>query len=219
MIQILEEIAREAKKRKTSSILDAYRLLSRNILVVDKDHLGVRFETFVTGKYHDRFYVIFQHDADNGLLSVWKHTLPSFVPLKQLEMVHLNKNLDVSDFPSLFSLFLKFNGACPVLLGLFGCSGGAIANVCYQKGADTGIKADVSNGECSHKCGLHLCADHCALQKQVRTRHLLVHFGGGLNFISFFPAIRIFESFLVYDNLVIQKPTRANVFSKGTLHF
>jgi centromere protein O len=88
-------MVKEAKKRKTTTILDAYRLLSRSIVVVDKDHIGVRFETFFSGKYQDRFYLVCEYDSVSGHLSVWKHTLPPFVPLKQLENDHLNRNFDV----------------------------------------------------------------------------------------------------------------------------
>ena len=89
-------MARDAKKRKSTNILQAYRLLSRNVVVVDSDHVGVRFETFFSAKYQDRFYVICEFDVESGHFSVWKHTLPSFVPVKHLEKDHLNQSFDVS---------------------------------------------------------------------------------------------------------------------------
>ena len=50
-LKILNEIARDAKKRKLTNIRDAYRLLSRNILHVDEKRVGFRFETFYGGGF------------------------------------------------------------------------------------------------------------------------------------------------------------------------
>ena len=102
-------MARDAKKRKSTNILQAYRLLSRNVVVVDSDHVGVRFETFFSAKYQDRFYVICEFDVESGHFSVWKHTLPSFVPLKHLEKDHLNRNFDVRVLPSPLFANMKYS--------------------------------------------------------------------------------------------------------------
>lgn len=136
--QILDDFERDAKKRKNLTVAGAYRLLSRNVLVVDKDHVGVRFETFFQGSYQDRFYVIFQQEPESGLFSVWRHTLPAFVPLKQLEKEHLNRKFDVraKKHKPTESIKKQSPPCSPPPLGFLGHCGGTIASVCGQEGAD-----------------------------------------------------------------------------------
>lgn len=55
--------------------------------------------------YNKRFYVWLESDTVTKQLRVFKHTLPYFVPIKQLEEQHLVKNVRVSLLDSMLFLY------------------------------------------------------------------------------------------------------------------
>ncbi|KAF9433269.1 hypothetical protein BGZ76_009674 [Entomortierella beljakovae] len=65
--------------------------------------IGIRFETFANGKYHEPYYVMIQRSNerqnDNGgsegedQLVISKHTIPHWIPLRDIERRYLNKDM------------------------------------------------------------------------------------------------------------------------------
>jgi len=168
--EILDEITQDAKRRKISNLYNAYRLLSRNITYVDEKHVGFRFETFHSGKYQNRFYIICEYSGDNDMLSIWKHTLPSFVPLNQLAQDHLNRDLD--QFLDIIEEQLQV----------------------YVNRREEIQKIKENYEKKSVKVFANTAFNYVHINVPYKTK--------------------IFDIYLIYDNLMVNMPTRVNVFSQ-----
>ncbi|KAF9583626.1 hypothetical protein BGW38_009012 [Lunasporangiospora selenospora] len=83
-----------------------------------KKHVGIRFETFAQAKYREPYYVMFakttvpvEDDRDNvedstkDILQITKHTIPHWIPLRDLEKRFLNR--DISTFTRKISEYLQ----------------------------------------------------------------------------------------------------------------
>jgi len=78
-------------KRGIEDLLLAYRLAGVSIFrtqaVSEEDRLvGLRFDSSYSGKYHERYYVVFKTSKRKGVheLRVQRHTMPHFVPVETL---------------------------------------------------------------------------------------------------------------------------------------
>ncbi|CAG8665254.1 18592_t:CDS:2, partial [Racocetra persica] len=92
--KIVQEMFRASKRREYEEFLRAYRLTGKTIFSLKENRVGLRFETFYGGKYREPYYVILSQDKENGQLSVFKHTIPHFIPLNELESDYLNEDID-----------------------------------------------------------------------------------------------------------------------------
>ncbi|CAG8634910.1 6186_t:CDS:2 [Cetraspora pellucida] len=92
--KIVQEMLRVSKRRECEEFLRAYRLTGKTIFTLKENRVGLRFETFYGGQYREPYYVILSQDEENDQLSVFKHTIPHFIPLNELESDYLNKDLD-----------------------------------------------------------------------------------------------------------------------------
>ncbi|KAF9358542.1 hypothetical protein BGX26_001486 [Mortierella sp. AD094] len=114
-------------QKKMRDILTAYRLTGVTMFNVSEfeesdwskynmpdfpvgpKEIGIRFETFADGKYHEPYYIMItsqatsrtgddQEDQDsrteNGcVLKISKHTIPHWIPLRDIEKRYLNQDM------------------------------------------------------------------------------------------------------------------------------
>ncbi|RUS19757.1 Cenp-O kinetochore centromere component-domain-containing protein [Endogone sp. FLAS-F59071] len=92
--QLVQDIIAGCKERQITELQTYYRLSGRTIFPVKDHHVGVRFETFYGGKYHEPYYLILKMDISTDRLVVAKHTIPHFIPLRSLEKQYLNTDMD-----------------------------------------------------------------------------------------------------------------------------
>ncbi|CAG8595540.1 16564_t:CDS:2, partial [Dentiscutata erythropus] len=92
--QVVQEMFRVSKRRECDDFLRAYRLTGKTIFSLKENRVGLRFETFYGGKYREPYYVILSQNEENGQLGIFKHTIPHFIPLNELESDYLNKDID-----------------------------------------------------------------------------------------------------------------------------
>ncbi|ORZ28137.1 Cenp-O kinetochore centromere component-domain-containing protein [Lobosporangium transversale] len=139
-------------EKRMQNILMAYRLTGVTLFSVNEldendwsaypmdgfpeapKEVGIRFETFAQGKYHEPYYVILRKktlkqsddkdqrkdkdgaaDGDNeqqkqmqkegDMLYVYKHTIPHWIPLQEVEKRYLNR--DVNTFTRIISEYLQ----------------------------------------------------------------------------------------------------------------
>ncbi|RIA99436.1 Cenp-O kinetochore centromere component-domain-containing protein [Glomus cerebriforme] len=90
---MIKEMLQDNKEREYEEILKAYRLTGKTIFPVKDDRIGLRFETFHGAKYHEPYYIILNQNQENEQLNVFRHTLPHFIPLDELEATYLNKDM------------------------------------------------------------------------------------------------------------------------------
>ncbi|RHZ82730.1 hypothetical protein Glove_104g58 [Diversispora epigaea] len=74
-------------------LLRAYRLIGRTIFPTKGKRVEMRFETFYGAKYHETYYIVLDQNEKNCQLSIFMHTIPHFIPLKELENDYLNKDI------------------------------------------------------------------------------------------------------------------------------
>ena len=111
------EVFDGARERRLERIVNAYRLTGRTIFEHQED-LSVRLDIAYkgrcwirrlfsvrclsviwipfSGKYCETKYIFLRRSSKDHHLYVWKHTIPSFIPLKDLEIRFLQVNLTVS---------------------------------------------------------------------------------------------------------------------------
>ncbi|KAF9994779.1 hypothetical protein BGZ79_000419, partial [Entomortierella chlamydospora] len=122
-------------QRKMQDILTAYRLTGVTMFnasefeesdwskynmpdfPIGPKEIGIRFETFANGMYHEPYYIMItgqatsqtdddQEDQDNrtengSVLKISKHTIPHWIPLRDIEKRHLNRDMSVGPTYSL----------------------------------------------------------------------------------------------------------------------
>eukprot|EP00898_Chlorokybus_atmophyticus_P009147 jgi/Chlat1/9233/Chrsp99S08516 len=84
--------------RQLEAIDRAYRLAGKTVLQLDRNRIGVRFDTFYDGRFYESFYVILQCDEAEDRCHVAEHTIPYFLPLRDAEKEHLVRKGSVRDF-------------------------------------------------------------------------------------------------------------------------
>ncbi|CAG8558472.1 9447_t:CDS:2 [Funneliformis caledonium] len=90
---MIQDMIQASKEREYEEILNAYRLTGITIFSVKGNRTGIRFETFYRAKYREPYYIILEQDQENDQLSVFRHTIPHFIPIDELEATYLNKDL------------------------------------------------------------------------------------------------------------------------------
>jgi len=74
----------------------AYRLAGKSVFVLEDHRLGIRLETSFNGKYYESYYVILNYNDNHAeKLSIFKHTIPYFIPHENILKHYLNKNIKV----------------------------------------------------------------------------------------------------------------------------
>lgn len=87
-------LAVNAPRRKQALLSQAFSLAGINVLPFKGNRLLLVLGSSHEGHYYNkRFYVWLESDTVTKQLRVFKHTLPYFVPIKQLEEQHLVKNV------------------------------------------------------------------------------------------------------------------------------
>ncbi|KAF0470300.1 centromere protein O-like [Gigaspora margarita] len=92
--KMVQDMFRVNKRRECDKFLKAYRLTGKTIFSLKENQVGLRFETFYGGKYREPYYVFLSQDEENDQLNIFKHTIPHFIPLNELESDYLNKDID-----------------------------------------------------------------------------------------------------------------------------
>eukprot|EP01114_Cavostelium_apophysatum_P016045 TRINITY_DN44_c0_g2_i1.p1 TRINITY_DN44_c0_g2~~TRINITY_DN44_c0_g2_i1.p1 ORF type:complete len:305 (+),score=58.04 TRINITY_DN44_c0_g2_i1:74-988(+) len=72
----------------------AYRLSGKSVFKMQNGAVGIRFETFFRGRYFETFYVYLRLDKSKKF-TIENHTIPSFIPLAELEAKYLNTDLQM----------------------------------------------------------------------------------------------------------------------------
>ncbi|GBC10745.1 hypothetical protein RclHR1_09870004 [Rhizophagus clarus] len=91
---MIKEILQDGGDREYQNILNAYRLTGKTIFPVKDNRIGLRFETFYNAKFLEPYYIILDQNQENEQLSIFRHTLPHFIPLDELEVTYLNKDMN-----------------------------------------------------------------------------------------------------------------------------
>uniref|UniRef100_U9U0E2 Uncharacterized protein n=1 Tax=Rhizophagus irregularis (strain DAOM 181602 / DAOM 197198 / MUCL 43194) TaxID=747089 RepID=U9U0E2_RHIID len=101
----MKEILQDSEEREYQKILNAYRLTGKTIFPVKENRIGLRFETFYNAKYLEPYYIFLEQNQENEQLSIFRHTLPHFIPLDELEAKYLNK--DMNKFANMVDDYLQ----------------------------------------------------------------------------------------------------------------
>ncbi|CAB4391023.1 unnamed protein product [Rhizophagus irregularis] len=102
---MMKEILQDSEEREYQKILNAYRLTGKTIFPVKENRIGLRFETFYNAKYLEPYYIFLEQNQENEQLSIFRHTLPHFIPLDELEAKYLNK--DMNKFANMVDDYLQ----------------------------------------------------------------------------------------------------------------
>eukprot|EP00128_Syssomonas_multiformis_P002455 Colp12_sorted_trinity150504_noHs@4238 len=86
------QVIKNIKKRKIEELQDSYRLAGRTIVPLGNRKFEWRFDTAYEERYFESYYVFVQVHATENTLSVYKHTLPYFIPLDNLVKRFLNND-------------------------------------------------------------------------------------------------------------------------------
>lgn len=91
----LAELNEKLKDAMDMSV--ASRVAGVSAFAVENDNIGLRFETFYRGKFCECYYVVLAFSQEEGgeSIVVDTHTLPLFVPIRQLVRKYLNSNISV----------------------------------------------------------------------------------------------------------------------------
>ncbi|CAG8444319.1 9242_t:CDS:2 [Ambispora gerdemannii] len=81
-------------KLKIEELLQAYSITGKTIFQDKENRVGLRLETFFKGRFLEPYYIFVGNEPNTEKLIVVKHTIPSFIPLKELETEYLNENID-----------------------------------------------------------------------------------------------------------------------------
>ncbi|CAG8606938.1 732_t:CDS:2 [Paraglomus occultum] len=92
--QLIEQTIRTPKRSEREELLRAYRLTGKTIFSVPNNGIGLRFETFFGGRYHESYYIILRLNRATDQLEIVKHTIPHFIPIADIQREHLNTNID-----------------------------------------------------------------------------------------------------------------------------
>ncbi|RKP11850.1 Cenp-O kinetochore centromere component-domain-containing protein [Piptocephalis cylindrospora] len=96
--KMMKGIWEESKTRHALSLEQAHRLTGRSEFILRGGAMrGIRLETFYEGAYHETYYIILQPPGPKARSKgiswrVHRHTLPSFIPIRQLGKAWLRKN-------------------------------------------------------------------------------------------------------------------------------
>ncbi|CAG8565536.1 811_t:CDS:2 [Paraglomus brasilianum] len=92
--QLIEQIVCIPKRSEGEELLRSYRLTGKTIFSVPNNEIGLRFETFFGGRYHESYYIILRLNRGIDQLEIVKHTIPHFIPIADIQREHLNTNID-----------------------------------------------------------------------------------------------------------------------------
>ena len=95
MSQLRNNAEANLTRRELENITVAYRLAGKTIFVFSDNRIGIRFETFFNGRFHESFFVVLDYDPKTEKIFVYKHTIPYFIPIHEIEQQYLNTNLQV----------------------------------------------------------------------------------------------------------------------------
>jgi len=105
---VIESTYQQQQTLKVEDFKIAYRLIGKTLFYVkDSNQIGIRFDTFFGGKYHECYYAIIDFDYSTNQLVLYKHTIPYFIPLDTIKARFLNTNIKlfvdaVSDYLNAF---------------------------------------------------------------------------------------------------------------------
>ncbi|KNC49538.1 uncharacterized protein AMSG_05566 [Thecamonas trahens ATCC 50062] len=92
--KLQDDVAQRVGERADEDLLQAYRLAGKSVFPVGDDKLGIRFETFYQGAFFESYFVILALDEEAGKPpSVFRHTLPHFLPLDAVASEFLGKSV------------------------------------------------------------------------------------------------------------------------------
>lgn len=84
-------------------------------LLLDEKYTGIRFDITIESKFVPPHYVIIekiqesdQNSRNIPKLRVYRHSVPVFIPIENLENLYLNTNLSVCFFIFIFIIFLSY---------------------------------------------------------------------------------------------------------------
>ncbi|CAG8692311.1 10461_t:CDS:2, partial [Acaulospora morrowiae] len=92
--EIFQQMVQISNQREYEEFLKAYRLIGRTIFPTKSKRVEMKFETFYRAKYHESHYIILDQAKRGNQLRIFKHTLPHFIPLGEIENDYLNKDVD-----------------------------------------------------------------------------------------------------------------------------
>ncbi|XP_077989690.1 centromere protein O-like [Glandiceps talaboti] len=94
---------RSAQKRKQEELCHAYRLTGISVTAVQDNRIRICFDSFYSEEYHEPYYMELDI-KDQRVVSIYRHTLPYFIPLQKLIDHKLNEN--TKDFLQTISGYL-----------------------------------------------------------------------------------------------------------------
>lgn len=92
--QLVKEILNKAYRHCVTDAILLQRMTGRTIFSLSNGYVGIRLETFYANKYREPFYLLVAQEKRDEPLRIAKHTMPHFIPLRDLEKKFLNVDMD-----------------------------------------------------------------------------------------------------------------------------
>ncbi|ORY94052.1 Cenp-O kinetochore centromere component-domain-containing protein [Syncephalastrum racemosum] len=92
--KILERMMTTLTNRCVQEVVGYYRLTGRTIFTFRSAYTGVRFDTFYDRRYFEPYYILFRGNEEHPDRTLYRHTIPHFIPIKRLQHEFLPQGLE-----------------------------------------------------------------------------------------------------------------------------
>ncbi|KAG2188558.1 hypothetical protein INT44_001312 [Umbelopsis vinacea] len=94
--ELIQSILDKAYRHCVTDAILLQRMTGRTIFSLSNGYVGIRLETYYASKFREPFYLLINQETRDAELRIAKHTIPHFIPLRELEKKFLNVDMDVS---------------------------------------------------------------------------------------------------------------------------
>ncbi|CAO3681070.1 unnamed protein product [Umbelopsis vinacea] len=92
--ELIKDILDKAYRHCVTDAILLQRMTGRTIFSLSNGYVGIRLETFYSSKFREPFYLLINQETQDDELRIAKHTIPHFIPLRELEKKFLNVDMD-----------------------------------------------------------------------------------------------------------------------------
>jgi len=92
--ELIQDILDKAYRHCVTDAILLQRMTGRTIFSLSNGYVGIRLETFYSSKFREPFYLLISQETRDDELRIAKHTIPHFIPLRELEKKFLNVDMD-----------------------------------------------------------------------------------------------------------------------------
>ncbi|KAI9279707.1 Cenp-O kinetochore centromere component-domain-containing protein [Umbelopsis sp. AD052] len=92
--ELIQSILDKAYRHCVTDAILLQRMTGRTIFSLSNGYVGIRLETYYASKFREPFYLLINQETRDAELRIAKHTIPHFIPLRELEKKFLNVDMD-----------------------------------------------------------------------------------------------------------------------------